>query len=387
ADGFAVTIDRWLRALQPSLAATDGFSQLRGRQLVEAAQEFDQTGQRDVAEFLGWAENYTVREVDTAGVVRVLTIHAAKGLGFELVILPDIQGRTMDEMRKGLAVQRSDDRQIEWVLDLPSEIFYETDEVLRAHVAARKADAAYESMCKFYVAMTRAKRAMYVIAEPVGASKSKNFPKLLEQTLGDAWAVGDPAWYEELAVTKGKSAPAALAPLDPASVRRVVRLPSRRPSDAHAEGESVRLFAAARSGAAAARQREGASSVALAEVWRSLHHPQLATVFRSDGNYSEVWRERTFEIIIDGVWLTGVFDRVLVARDAAGRATSAFVIDFKTDRSGSSEDGRAAVTKHAGQLNLYRRVAAILTGLPLAQVDCALVLTAGPSLVMVPQSV
>ena len=412
ADGFAVTIDRWLRALQPSLAANDGFSQLRGRQLVEAAQEFDQTGQRDVAEFLGWAENYTVREVDTAGVVRVLTIHAAKGLGFELVILPDIQGRTMDEMREGLAVQRSDDRQIEWVLDLPSAIFYEADEVLRAHVAARRADAAYESMCKFYVAMTRAKRAMYVIAEPVGASKSKNFPKLLEQTLGDTWAMGDPAWYEGLVVTKGKLAPAALAPLAPASVRRVVRLPSRRPSDAHAKGESVRLFAAAGSGAAdfgtkvhalfetvewwhesaaaawlAARQREGASSVALAEVWRNLHHPQLATVFRSEENYAEVWRERTFEIILDGVWLTGVFDRVLVARDAAGRATSAWVIDFKTDRSGSSEDGRAAVAKHAGQLNLYRRVAAILTGLPLAQVECSLVLTVGPSLVMVPQSV
>jgi ATP-dependent helicase/nuclease subunit A len=174
----------------------------------------------------------------------------------------------------------------------------------------------------------------------------------------------------------------------------------------------VRLFAAAGSGAAdfgtkvhalfetvewwhesaaaawlAARQREGASSEALAEVWRSLHHPQLAAVFRSDGNYSEVWRERIFEVIIDGVWLTGVFDRVLIARDAKGRATSALVIDFKTDRSGPSEGGRAAVARHTGQLNLYRRVAAILTGLPLAQIECFLVLTAGPSLVMVPQSV
>ena len=412
ADGFAATLDRWLRALESSLAPADKFSRLRGRQLVEAAQEFDKNGQRNVAEFLVWAENSTVREVDTAGVVRVLTIHAAKGLGFELVILPDFQGHTMDAMREGLAVQRSADRQIEWVLDLPSALFYEADEVLSAHVAARRADAAYEAMCKFYVAMTRAKRAMYVITEPVGTSKSHNFPKLLEQTLGDTWSAGDVDWYKGLTAKEEKLAPAALVPLDPASVRRVARLPSRRPSDTHSVGKSVKLFAAAASGAAhfgtevhalfetvewwhksgaaawlAARQQEGASAEALAEVLRTLNHPQLTTVFEPNENYSEVWRERTFEVIIDGVWLTGVFDRVLVARDTQGRATSALVIDFKTDRSGPSDGDGVAVAKHADQLNLYRRVAAILTGLPEARVGCSLVLTAGPRLVMVPQSV
>ncbi|MEY4924943.1 MAG: hypothetical protein RL598_1462 [Verrucomicrobiota bacterium] len=412
ADGFAVTLDRWLRVLEPSLAATDGFSRLRGRQLVESAQEFDQNGQRDVAEFLAWAEACTVREADTAGVVRVLTIHAAKGLGFDLVILPDFEGLTLDKMREGLAVQRSEDRQIEWVLDLPKELFYAADEVLSAHVATRRADAAYEAMCKFYVAMTRAKRAMYVITEPVGTSKSQNFPKLLEQTLGDTWAAGDAAWFEGLAAKEEESAPPALAPLDPATVRRVARLPSRRPSDDHSDGKSVRLFAAAGSGAAdfgtkvhglfetvewwhqsaaaawqAARQQEGASAEALAEVLRTLNHPQCAVMFSAAGDYAEVWRERVFEVIVDGVWLTGVFDRVLVARDAKGRVTQAWVIDFKTDRAGPSDGGRAAVAKHAGQLNLYRRVAAILTGLPLAQVECSLVLTAGPSLVTVPQSV
>jgi ATP-dependent helicase/nuclease subunit A len=345
-------------------------------------------------------------------VVRVLTIHAAKGLGFDLVILPDFEGLTLDKMREGLAVQRSEDRQIEWVLDLPKELFYAADEVLSAHVATRRADAAYEAMCKFYVAMTRAKRAMYVITEPVGTSKSQNFPKLLEQTLGDTWAVGDAAWFEGLAAKEEESAPPALAPLDPATVRRVARLPSRRPSDDHADGKSVRLFAAAGSGAAdfgtkvhslfetvewwhqsaaaawqAARQQEGASAEALAEVLRTLNHPQCAVMFSAAGDYAEVWRERVFEVIVDGVWLTGVFDRVLVARDAKGRVTQAWVIDFKTDRAGPSDGGRAAVAKHAGQLNLYRRVAAILTGLPLAQVECSLVLTAGPSLVTVPQSV
>ncbi len=83
ADGFAATIERCLRAVEPHLAGTDQFSRLRGRQLVAAAQEYDEDGRRDVGEFLAWAESYTVREADTAGVVRVLTVHKAKGLGFD----------------------------------------------------------------------------------------------------------------------------------------------------------------------------------------------------------------------------------------------------------------------------------------------------------------
>ena len=413
ADGFAGVIERWLCALEPCLGVSDQFSRMRGRQLVETAREFDEGGRRDVAEFLAWAEGDTVREADTAGVVRVLTVHKAKGLGFDLVILPDLEGQTMAQRREGLAVQKGADRTVEWVLDLPAKLFHENDPILSVHVAAKEADAAYEALCKYYVALTRAKRAMYLITEPVGTSVSRNFPKLLEQTLGESWAEGEATWFANLVPeTKIEATPPALAPLAEASAGKVGRLPSRRPSDdkpgarlislfgtegaaaadfgtsVHALFETVEWWDAGQGAAwASARQKEGAAPAALQEALNGLNSPRLAAVFVRPGEKCEVWRERVFEVVLDGVWLTGVFDRVLVMRDAAGRATGAVVIDFKTDRTGPDETRLQAVEKHAGQLNLYRRVAAVLTGLPVSDVRCMLVMTATGDLVEVPQPV
>lgn len=409
-DGFAATIDRLAQALEPHLAASDLFSRMRGRQLVETARQFDESGRREVAEFLAWAESRTMRETETAGVVRVLTVHKSKGLGFDLVILPDVEGQSLAQRRDGLAVRKDAARAVEWVMELPNRLFYEHDPVLSTLVAGQEADAAYEAVCKYYVAMTRAKRAMYVITEPVGKSVSRNFPKLLEQTLGETWAEGEATWYAALEPARQivPNRP-VLAPFAGAAAGKIMRLPSRRPSDSKSGLWPVGLFGREGRGAAdfgtqvhalfekvewwdpaqasiwqAARQAEGASPAALTEVMRCLCAPQLAPLFQRPGNASQVWRERSFEVVLDGVWFTGVFDRVLVEFDAAGRATQALVVDFKTDRSGWGAAGELAVPKHAGQLNLYRRVSAKLTGLGEDRVRCVLIMTADTLMLEVP---
>jgi hypothetical protein len=73
--------------------------------------------------------------------------------------------------------------------------------------------------------------------------------------------------------------------------------------------------------------------------------------------------------------VTGVFDRVVVDRDDAGRATRATVFDFKTDAVSSKSELAAAGRRHSAQLNLYRRVVAALAGLPVASVAAELVFT------------
>ena len=88
----------------------------------------------------------------------------------------------------------------------------------------------------------------------------------------------------------------------------------------------------------------------------------------------EVWRERPFEIVLDGSWVTGVFDRVVVCRDEAGHVRRASVYDFKTDR-GVSRGLPQAANKHAGQITLYQRVVAKLTGLPVDAVHAEVVFT------------
>ncbi len=289
--------------------------------------------------------------------------------------------------------------------------------MLAAHVRAAEAEACYESLSLLYVAMTRAKRAMYVITKAPGKSTSRNFPKLLAETLGEdsksirvgkldfagVFAEGESDWFTQLA----PASPAVRATpepghLDPASVRKSRRLAARRPS-AEKAGERNALQIGSLEGHGGAdfgtavhelfaevEWAEAKNVEALAASWRSrgvrddardevlacLRAPELAAVWtRPSAPRTEVWRERAFEMVFDGAWVTGVFDRVVVERDGGGRALRATVVDFKTDRMAGAEQMAEAVGRHAGQLNLYRQVAAVLTGLKVGAVSCELVFT------------
>ena len=406
AQGFERTVEAWIHKLEPALAASNGFSRERGRQLADAARLFDETGSRDVAEFVQFVERHTVRDADAAVVVRVMTVHKAKGLGFNLVILPDLEGTRLAARRRGLAVQRNRDRTVEWVFDLPPATFTAQDEVLAAHVAAAEADACYEELALLYVAMTRAKQALYVITEPVGASQSNNFARLLQETLGEEWSSGDEHWYD--AINPSPVRPGPEKQLTVVQAVRVLRRPARAPSDTKS-GEVVgeRLFAFENTSAVEFGRAvhgflaqvewgdEAEASKKLAATWRNggaaakealacLLAPQLCEIWiKPVEPRMEVWRERAFEIVLDGIWLTGVFDRVLVEKDSFGRAIRSTVYDFKTDRNVAQNLARAT-ERHEAQITLYRRVVAVLTGLPEKMITCGLVFTEVGVVVEVP---
>lgn len=419
-DGFERAMAGWARRLEPALAADDAFSRERARQFVAAAGLFDATGSRDVAEFIAFMERHAVRDVESAAVIRVMTIHKAKGLGFDVVILPDLEGQKLDCRRDGLALQRAQDRTVEWVLDLPGKLFHACDEVLSGHVRAAEADACYEALSLLYVAMTRAKRALYLIVKPPGGSTSRNFTRLLAETLGDesapirvgardfagAYSDGDPEWHCALqrptdgAGPKSGEAVRELAALPMDKVARVPRLVARRPSAAKAAewlgpqlfamertksaefGTAVhRLLAEVEWGSAGEVRRlakewaaRGEEAGAIEEALACLQEPALADVWTARPS-AEVWRERPFEIVLEGAWITGVFDRVVVERDENGQVKRATVFDFKTDRPGPGMGVVALARRHAAQLNLYRRVAAVLAELPLTSIACEAVFT------------
>jgi ATP-dependent helicase/nuclease subunit A len=115
----------------------------------------------------------------------------------------------------------------------------------------------------------------------------------------------------------------------------------------------------------------------MAEAIACLTAPSLIDVWtRRPG--ADVWRERSFEVVLDGAWMTGVFDRVVVEKEAGGRSAAAIratVYDFKTDHVNAGEDLNSAAARHAPQLIIYRRVVALLTGLPVADVTCAVIFT------------
>lgn len=411
--------ERWAGHWLARLPAETDFARERARQFIAAAALFDAAGRRDPDEFGEFMSRHLLREAESAAVVRVMTIHKAKGLGFDVVILPELQGTKLAAARDGLAIGRGPGREPRWVLELPAAWLARLDPVLRARLEESEQEAAYEALSLLYVAMTRAKRAMYVVLEPPKAgSTSHNYPMLLTAVCGDEarpvrvgrlefagpWSAGEADWHCAVKEAAPSEPPAALPVFQAASVPR---RPARRPSgEAVGEREASTLFVRRESAGrqfgaqvhallaqiewcgpgeverhVALWRAGGAADAVLAHAESALRAPALAEIWSRPGGAAraEVWRERAFEVVIDGTWVSGIFDRVVVVRDGTGRAVGATVYDFKTDASKEAGETGGATGRHVAQLSLYRRVVARLTGMGPEAVGAELVYT-GPGL-------
>lgn len=93
---------------------------------------------------------------------------------------------------------------------------------------------------------------------------------------------------------------------------------------------------------------------------------------------ADLWRERSFEVILDGRWVSGTFDRV--AFTGSGAELRAEIMDFKTNRmhaGESTDEFRKRMTDtYAPQMELYRQALQQLTGMASGRIIAALLLTA-----------
>jgi ATP-dependent exoDNAse (exonuclease V) beta subunit len=99
--------------------------------------------------------------------------------------------------------------------------------------------------------------------------------------------------------------------------------------------------------------------------------------------FSELWRERSYEIFADGSWESGQFDRVVFTGEGEDR--KATLLDFKTNAMRQGETVEAYETRlretYAQQMAAYRRAVHMLTGMPIANVSAKLLLTRTRSIV------
>jgi ATP-dependent helicase/nuclease subunit A len=412
--GFEAWLSGWVRRIEGELGVRDEFTRLRLRQLVAAGRAFDETGSRECDAFLRFLEGYAVREPEGAGVVRVMTVHKSKGLGFDVVILPDLEGNKLAQRRDGPAVRKAADRSVDWVLQHPGALIAEGDPVLREYQADAVAENCYEQLSLLYVALTRAKRAAYVVIEPRGKSASLNYPRLLTATLGEdetevavgagrfagAWAVGEPEWFR--ASEAPKAEPIGVAGPEQGGIEvetSRARLVARRPSGLR-QGRltAAQILGGSRAGNGSAdfgtavhallaqiewmttgtvadwlaREGDGIASEVVREVAGCVQTAGGRAVFACCDEHDEVWRERAFEAVVGGAWVSGIFDRVVLRREAGGGLRGVEIYDFKTDRGAPDDLLRA---RHAEQLGLYRTVAGLLTGLPEDRIRCFVLAT------------
>ncbi len=261
-EGYGRLIGEWVRELGEGAPDRD---RMRLRQLAELAFRWDARATARPMDFVRHVERARVQDAASSA-VRVMTVHRAKGLEFDIVVLPELDaiafGGEPDlgflPLREGPAGPVV--RVFPHIRAMERGIFPEPE--LSRAVEQAKARELRDGLSALYVALTRARYALHVILRPDPPRSAGSIPTggtLLRAVLGAAVEGGEAAgerlvhlgsgtWRECIPETParsgvGRSGAAAGASL--LSAPRGTRLlPRRVPSDLEGGGkvDPVRLL-------------------------------------------------------------------------------------------------------------------------------------------------
>ena len=364
---------RELRACLPEepSEAWSAFTEARFTDMLRAAAEFElalEPGMR-LADFTSFLASKKKRNVAEPGKVRIMTIHRSKGLGFDYVVLPLYEHDAIDAEPEGPLVGDG------WILPDPGAKVTRMVSELADAARQRKTRSEQEALCTYYVAMTRAKRAMTIVLHPESkTTSSRRFSQFVREAIPEP--IGAPDWYAvevqssrfRVQGDKGDPQKTGLA----RRIRQVVkrRLPSLGFHDGQSAGE---LFAGVTARTAAIEKGVAAHAEFERVEWIADPKDDFEQALAKPDGLTALWREKPFEVFADGAWVSGRFDRVVFA---GGRAT---ILDFKTNAIRRGESTAEFETRmretYSGQMRAYRAAVCALTGLKPERVSAKLLLT------------
>jgi ATP-dependent helicase/nuclease subunit A len=353
--------------------------------------------------FLDWAERGQVeikRDMEHGrDEVRVMTVHGAKGLEADIVILPDTTALPDPPSRKGQLLYQ-DDTVLFPLADA------DAPEIVRKAKAKAEEDTRKEHRRLLYVALTRARDRLYVCGfESKKGVRDGSWYQLAQAaaealgvkvTRGDGEITAFGSLEEEQAQAVAReTSRAALpgwatieAPQEPARPRLLrpsdaVGSPTYSPLDTGAarfrRGLLVHALLARLADIAPERRRAVAVKFLQASGWKEpealadetlavLLEPSFAPIF-APGSRAEV--DLLAELGENGTRIHGRIDRLAITQ------TQVLILDFKTNRPPPAQE-RQVPEVYLAQMALYREGARKL--FPDKRVVCGLVFTDGPRL-------
>ena len=378
--GFAAMIEI---VLEDNWADWSDFGRRRAGDIMTALAGLDAQGGATPQQAAEWIERLEVSQSPGIAAVQVMTIHKAKGLGFDVVVLPEVPDDGVPASQF-FDVAAADG----WITQTPPKWARELIPEMRAAEAEWAVGQRYEAFCMLYVALTRSKRGLYILLEPPTKSQEPDKPSLsnwLARSVsstgkpGVAYQSGSPDWVESIPISENSENAVAQPSLVAAVPRRERTTPSgvkKKVAVAVTHSASGMKFG---SEVHAAFEQVGwvdettpnlPTSDAGRLVGDLLKIPNLRRLFERGGQPVEAFREQAVDAVLDGKWLSGVIDRLHLHRDAAGAVNRVQVIDFKTD---GLDDISELVERYSGQMQAYRKV--MERAYPAAQVECILLST------------
>jgi len=427
--GYARAIAQWIEQMAPGCDARE---QRRLQQLLEMAIAYESQATLRADDFVEHVESTDVVDARPAS-VQVMTIHKSKGLDFDIVVLPELDfdlssRQTPSVVYTRPGVDRPPDRICRYVNEDLRRFAPRLEPLFDAHTRRE----VRESLCMLYVAMTRAKRGLYMLIDPPGLNKggkpSTTIPKTpagaLRCAFGEpvpepntlAYQHGDESWMHappaESDVVDQQEPGSTIDRIDFAPSSSHVRRGATTAASAH--DESVTEIAAhlgvddadSRDRGTAihallehivwledgVRQRAGLQRVVrevaprrdaswvdriVDEFLNMIEQPtvraQLSRISKPAGCVVE--RELQFARFEADATARGAIDRLVIEFDDDGVPNAATVIDFKTDAINADQIPQRS-ERYRGQLNAYRTAAAELLGIEASAVQTILLFVA-----------
>ncbi len=189
-NGFAPTLAHLLNALRELATPSD---HARADQLLALARGYDAEGDATLPGF-DRLVRATPTSIPSSDRVRLLTIHGAKGLEFDAVLLPDLDDRFSGNNRELFAIERTPETQEISAVTRKSQL----GPLLHPRLAAIGLEAdtrrLHERLCVLYVAMTRARNTLdlFINVPPAPAKgtrrENEQFPATFAGLLREALA-------------------------------------------------------------------------------------------------------------------------------------------------------------------------------------------------------
>lgn len=193
--GYAKTLQFWI---ERCALEDEAFLQSRSEALLAAAEDFDARRQDEgIDGFIAYVQSLEIQEAEASRAIRLMTVHQAKGLGFDMVIACGLDGRgaghTADQLVLG-----PDNPKPEWGLLMPRKEIAGREPVLAGQAERLAAESKTNELCGAYVALTRAKQALYLCSDALKpTSKASHFGMQLKCTLEEDFRSGNPDWFLE----------------------------------------------------------------------------------------------------------------------------------------------------------------------------------------------
>ena len=407
------------------------FDRARMEVVEKAALQADLTGKRTIDEYLEELELLKGIGSSNSNTVQILTIHKSKGLDFDIVIMPETayhNGNILKQKHSNSVAVCKDPvsgKDTKWISFLPHSAFLPLIPEFRKYSGEADSAACYENLCNLYVAMTRAKNALYIFNDAT-SGKSVQYADFLRATLknegdpeirmeaaafgdelkyvsGVSYACGKPGWYLQGPEQKEKRfKPSELAAKQEKDFRIKLREESRittihpverpcriKPSAGH-EMEQTYVFRPQTAADLGTRLHEilagvefysGAADVSsflqdrctsseeVAILTKFFESEEIQKILQKPEGKHALWREKRFLSKLENGIVNGCFDRVMIRYADDGTPAEAEILDYKSDRDADPDILRE---RHAPQLELYRKVLANLIGLSELQIRCTL---------------